>query len=225
MKIQRVRIDPSFSATLALLERLGRGVDGIQRRWLQVEGPSGVGKSSLVRAGLIPAVRAGWAEETVSPAAWTVIVLRPGGQPLEAMAAALEREFGKREVPATIFQRLKALRRSDGEDADLRYLLKVGFAQGTRLLLVIDQFEELFILTSDPEALARIDALLANAVEDTDGPLFLVTTIRSVFLLRIGELPRLQGLLNARAGRCDLQPLRAWPVTRGRPHTGAARRP
>jgi len=32
------------------------GVDGVQRRWLQVEGPSGVGKSSLVRAGLIPAV-------------------------------------------------------------------------------------------------------------------------------------------------------------------------
>ncbi len=195
------------SDTLALLARLGRGVDGLQRRWLQVEGPSGVGKSSLVRAGLIPAIRAGWLEVGASATAWTVIVLRPGGQPLEALAAALERALGTTRVPATIFQRLEALRRTRGDEADLRYLLKVVFAGDSRLLLVIDQFEELFTLTADPDALARTDALLASAVEDTDGPLYLVTTIRSDFLLRIGELPRLQGLLNARAGRYDLQPL------------------
>jgi formylglycine-generating enzyme required for sulfatase activity len=195
------------SDTLGLLERLGRGVDGIQRRWLQVEGPSGVGKSSLVRAGLIPAVRAGWAEDGPATAKWAFILLRPGAQPLETLAAALEREIGKTEVPKTLFERLEALRRSRGDAADLRYLLKVAFPEGSRLLLVIDQFEELFTLTSGREVLARVDALLASALEDLDGPLFLVTTIRSDFLLHIGELPRLQGLLNARAGRYDLQPL------------------
>lgn len=193
--------------TLALLGRLGRGVDGVQRRWLQLEGPSGVGKSSLVRAGLIPAVRAGWAEEGATAAVWTVILLRPGGQPLEALTAALERAIGTAQVPATVFQRIEALRRADGAEADLRYLLKVAFPDGARVLLVIDQFEELFTLTTNPGVLARLDALLATALEDMDGPLYLVTTIRSDFLLRIGELPRLQGLLNHRAGRYDLQPL------------------
>ena len=195
------------SDTLALLERLGRGVDGVQRRWLQVEGPSGVGKSSLVRAGLIPAVRAGWLEEGPAAPAWTIIVLRPGGQPLEALAAALERALATRQVPTTIFQRLEVLRRTSGEASDLRYLLRVAFPEDSRLLLVIDQLEELLTLTTDPEVLTRVDSLLASAVEDTDGPLYLVTSIRSDFLLRIGELPRLQGLLNAQAGRYDLQPL------------------
>jgi hypothetical protein len=197
------------SDTLALLQRLGRGLDGVQRRWIQVEGPSGVGKSSLVRAGLIPAVRAGWAEEGPVPAKWTFLVLRPGGQPLETLAAALEREIAKTEVPKTTFERIEALRRPQGDAADLRYLLKVAYPEGggSRLLLVIDQFEELFTLTTDREILARLDALLASALEDLDGPLYLVTTIRSDFLLQIGELPRLHGLLNAQAGRYDLQPL------------------
>lgn len=195
------------SDTLALLARLGRGLDGVQRRWIQVEGPSGVGKSSLVRAGLIPAVRAGWAEEGPQAAKWSFVVVRPGSQPLETLAAALEREIGRNEVPKTLFERLEELRHSQGDKADLRYLLKVAFPEGSRLLLVIDQLEELFTLTTDREALARLDALLASALEDLDGPLYLVTTIRSDFLPHIGELPRLQGLLNALAGRYDLQPL------------------
>jgi hypothetical protein len=51
------------SETLDALRRLGCGLDGVYRRWLQVEGPSGVGKSSLVKAGLIPAIKRGWLEE------------------------------------------------------------------------------------------------------------------------------------------------------------------
>ena len=193
--------------TLALLERLGRGVDGVQRRWLQVEGPSGVGKSSLVRAGQIPAVRAGWAEEGPIATHWSVIVLRPGNQPLEALAAALERALVVTQGAATLFQRIEALRRRNGEETDLSYLLKVAFPEGARLLLVIDQFEELFTLNRDPELLGRLDALLATALDDMAGPLYLVSTIRSDFLLRIGELPRLQELLNSHAGRYDLRPL------------------
>lgn len=193
--------------TLALLERLGRGLDGVQRRWIQVEGPSGVGKSSLVRAGLIPAVRAGWADEGPQAASWGFVILRPGSRPLESLAAALEREVGRGDAPRTLFDRMEALRRTQGDATDLRYLLKLVFPEPSRLLLVIDQFEELFTLTRDPEALMRLDGLLAGALEDLDGPLYLVTTIRSDFLVRIGELPRLQGLLNRLAGRYDLQPL------------------
>jgi hypothetical protein len=55
--------------TLTAVSSLGLGLDGLYRRWLQVEGSSGVGKSSLVRGGLIPAIKKGWAG-SVEAGAW-----------------------------------------------------------------------------------------------------------------------------------------------------------
>lgn len=186
--------------TLALLQRLGRGLDGVRRRWLQVEGPSGVGKSSLVRAGLVPAVREGWLEE-IDPGDWSVLIIRPGEQPLAALAAALERWLDTRLDAGTLIARIDQLRdpaRTDSDD--LGYLLKRAMPDAQRLLLVIDQFEELFTLTVGDPMRQRLDALLATALEDVDCPLYLVTTIRSDFLFQFGELPRLQQLLNDKAG-------------------------
>jgi formylglycine-generating enzyme required for sulfatase activity len=189
--------------TLAVLQRLGPGLDGVHRRWLQVEGPSGVGKSSLVRAGLIPAVRDGWLEEQ-SGGEWTVLILRPGARPLQALAATLERTFrGRAETER--FDNLRDMGRTDRDD--LAYLVRVAMPAPQRLLLVIDQLEEIFTLTDEEAARNRFDALLAAALADGDCPLYLVTTVRSDFLLHIGELPRLQTLLNERAGRYDLRPL------------------
>jgi hypothetical protein len=193
--------------TLALLQRLGPGLDGVTRRWLQVEGPSGVGKSSLVRAGLVPAVRDGWLEET-DPGDWTILTLRPGEKPLHNLAAGLERALAGKADPGTLVARVDNLRDAGRADPDdLGYLLKVALPAPHRLLVVIDQIEEVFTLTDNEKARDRLDALLAAAVRDPDCPLYLVTTIRSDFLLHFGDLPRMQELLNERAGRYDLRPL------------------
>ena len=78
------------SETVEALRQLGPGLDGIYRRWLQIEGPSGVGKSSLVRAGLVPAIRRGWIEEG-DRRRWRVAPpLRPGADPIENLADSLK---------------------------------------------------------------------------------------------------------------------------------------
>jgi formylglycine-generating enzyme required for sulfatase activity len=188
---------------LELLRLLGLGLDGTYRRWVQVEGPSGVGKSSLVRAGLVPAVKRGWLEEGTLRE-WRIVTFRPGARPIEDLTAALERELASRDAPATLGFRLEELRRGQSSDA-LRYLLKVAVPEGASLLLVLDQLEEVFTLTEDEQERSQLDVLLAEAL--VDGPLHLVTTVRSDFLMRFAELPRLQAMLNERAGRYFLKPI------------------
>jgi energy-coupling factor transporter ATP-binding protein EcfA2 len=58
----------------------------VRERFLAVIGPSGCGKSSLVRAGMLPAVRAGWAG---TPTEWRVAIMRPGDHPMRSLARAL----------------------------------------------------------------------------------------------------------------------------------------
>lgn len=90
------------SETVEALRQLGPGLDGIYRRWLQIEGPSGVGKSSLVRAGLVPAIRCGWIEEGDRRRRWRVAPpMRPGADPIENLADSLSKAFGPEQgLPA-----------------------------------------------------------------------------------------------------------------------------
>jgi hypothetical protein len=195
------------SETLDALRRLGPGLDGIYRRWLQIEGPSGVGKSSLVRAGLVPAIKCGWIEEgDTRIRRWRVAPpLRPGADPIENLADSLSWGLAPEHGRLALGALDRELR--DGGDRALRLLLRQHVADGDGIVLVVDQLEELFTLTTKPEDRARFDSLLAAALEDLDGPLHLITTVRSDFLLRFGELPRLQRLLNDAAGRYLLPPV------------------
>jgi len=169
----------------------------VPRRWLQVEGPSGAGKSSFVRAGLVPAIRRGAIRG--GPPQWRVGILRPGRDPLHQLALALVELLAlgserTAEVEA-------ALRAPDGLAALVRREAKPGVG----LLLVVDQLEEVFALPqTDTGAMSHLDELLAQALE-APGPLHLVTTIRSDFLGRFTELPRLEGALNAKAARYYLR--------------------
>ena len=66
-------------------------------RFVAVLGLSGSGKSSLVRAGLIPALKAG--HLISSGARWRIALFRPGSQPLDSLAAALDGALGCRARP------------------------------------------------------------------------------------------------------------------------------
>src|SRR5688500_9775662 len=101
-------------------------------RFLTVVGPSGSGKSSAVRAGLIPALRAGGLTNSDQ---WFVTTFVPGDHPLHSLEAAL-RGVATRPIPDLL----------DQLQADSRGLLwaadrLLGNVSGD-LLLVIDQFEE-----------------------------------------------------------------------------------
>lgn len=189
--------------TLEALRKFGDCADGVYRRWLQVEGQSGVGKSSLVHAGLVPAIRHGWLGESElrPPGTWRVANMRPGSEPLTALAGALAgfREDWRRD-PSGLITLL-----SQEDPATLKLQLRLAAAATTspqRILLVIDQFEEVFgpqVPEADRE---RFDRVLAVALADRDGPLHLITTIRSDFTLQQQQtMPRLCALINEQAGR------------------------
>ena len=188
------------------VERLG-GPGEHHRRWLQIEGPSGIGKSSLARAGVVPAVRRGWVEG--APKAWRVGLFRPGMDPIRSLAQAfvkaLRRELGGAFMsPDEVVDDLWK-----GEGA-LSNLLRKYTPPGHGFLLVADQLEEAFMLAgSDRSAARRFDGLLANALREKDGPLYLVTTIRSDLLSRFAELPELEYLLNSKAARYHLKMMSA----------------
>src|SRR5262249_24036759 len=141
---------------------------------LGVLGPSGVGKSSFVRAGLIPALRA-------SEVTWEVVTLRPGRSPLASLGTALARvEMGI--PPESLAARLETEPGCVG--ASLR-----NRANRTRnpVLLVVDQLEELFPLGAEPAERAAFLVCLAGLADDASAPVRLVCTLRSDFLDRVAE--------------------------------------
>lgn len=193
--------------TLDAVSCLGLGLDGVYRRWLQVEGTSGVGKSSLVRAGLIPTIKKGWAGSTEAGTwqGWRVVEpMRPGADPILNLSEALSKGLTHASKPLSVGECHHALQ--GGENA-LQVGLRDWVPSGEALVLVIDQLEEVFTLTQDGKVRERFDALLANALTDQDGPLHLVTTIRSDFMMQFAALPRLQALLHEKARRYLLNPV------------------
>jgi WD40 repeat protein/class 3 adenylate cyclase len=152
-------------------------------RFLAVVGPSGSGKSSLVRAGLLPAV---WAGALPDSGEWQTLTITPGAHPLNELAARLSILTDDR--PAALLQDLEADPRA--LDLAIRRAL-ISKPEDAKLLLVVDQFEEIFALCRDEEERrAFIDALL-YAVEAEGGRTVVVPTIRADFYGRCAEYPAL----------------------------------
>jgi ABC-type dipeptide/oligopeptide/nickel transport system ATPase subunit len=108
---------------------------------LAVVGASGSGKSSVVRAGLLPGV---WRSALPGSGAWRTVVMAPGSNPLAELAAQVALLL--HQGPAALLHELETDRRA--LDLAVRQLL-VGANPTARLLLVIDQFEELFTICED----------------------------------------------------------------------------
>lgn len=155
-----------------LTERLLETLLG--HRLTAVVGPSGSGKSSLVRAGMIPAVRSGGLPGSDT---WLISDMFPGAHPFEELAAALSRV---------------AVERIDGmfDDlvADERGLLRVTKhvlpGDDTLLLLIIDQFEELFSMVADPTVRELFLDSLSTVASDPRGRVRVVITLRADFFDR-----------------------------------------
>ena len=146
---------------------------------LAVVGPSGSGKSSAVRAGLLPALADG-----VVPGSerWRRAVMRPGAHPLAELSRALARavpEAGCEDAAPWIADALDRLE------------------PGERLVLLIDQFEEAFVACPDrAEREAFFDALVEGTA-DPDQRLLVVLAIRGDFYARCAEHAELSTLVSA----------------------------
>lgn len=166
-----------------------------------VVGPSGVGKSSFVRAGVIPSLRA-------SGETWEVLVLRPGRSPLSSLASALQPLFqswstGPLERLSEHESLVEQLRREPGYLGKL--LRSLAAHNGGQILVYVDQFEELYTLVDDAEERLAFTACLAGVADDAGAPLRVLVSMRSDFLDRVGEDRRLVEELTR--GLILLQPL------------------
>src|SRR5690606_22024913 len=185
-----------------LCARLGRTKDGY-RRWLHVHGASGAGKSSLVRAGFLSAVRRGWLEG--APRHFTVAVFLPGGEPLRNLAKAVASALGC-EGPSYDATVERITTRADGfELVASEWRGRQAKPTDHGLLVVADQLEEAFTHGGDLDA---FDAALALALEQ-ENPVHLLTTCRPDFLRRFKQrLPRLFARINAHASTYHLGSVR-----------------
>jgi len=162
------------SEVRAILERLaGEG-------FVLVAGDSGVGKSSLCRAGVLPRI-ADWLDKRRT---WTPVALVPGRHPIASLAAALAATLGSPE--SAIHRTLLA---------DAREIVRsLRSEQGPRagVVLFIDQLEEL-LTVADPEEAARVAELVGWIAEG--GPsLRVLATVRADFL---GRLAAMGGMADA----------------------------
>ena len=164
-------------------------------RWLQVEGNSGSGKSSLVNAGMLPLVEQGalWSRTNFSQ--WKILgPMMPGEKPLYRLAELLEHEFiGSDQAAARDTANRYARLKEDPKAFASR--LRDFKTDDTAYLLVVDQFEELFTFSNKEESLL-FDQQLAVALKDKDCPLFLISTVRIDFLEGFEKLPCLSELYN-----------------------------
>ena len=138
-----------------------------------VVGPSGCGKSSLVRAGLIPAARRG----ALSTAGQTLVSeMYPGSFPFEELESALLRVSVER--PDDLLSDLLS------DERGLLRATKQILPDNGELLLVIDQFEELFSLTTDERLRHRFLQSLATVAADERSRVRVVATLRADYLDR-----------------------------------------
>ncbi|MFI5357987.1 MAG: AAA family ATPase, partial [Opitutales bacterium] len=164
-------------------------------RLVAVVGTSGSGKSSLVRAGLLPAVLGGGMAQAGS--AWEIAVMRPGGSPLAHLARALcEAGLYDADAEDALFHLQATLSRS--RNGLIEAVRQSRAAAGSKLLLVVDQLEELFRFnrasaTSQEEAIGFVNLLL-HATQQADQNVYVVLTMRSDFL---GECSQFLGLAEA----------------------------
>jgi WD40 repeat protein len=162
---------------------------GVGARFLAVIGPSGSGKSSVVRAGLVPAIRAGALGD---PARTYVVEMSPGAHPIEELEAALLRVAvrGSNRIHDLLFAGSRGL---------LEAARLVAGKEHAELVLVVDQFEEVFTLCAEePTRREFLEALRVAAV-DPDSPLRVVITLRADFLGRPLTYPRFAELLAGRS--------------------------
>ena len=172
------------------------------RRFLAVVGTSGSGKSSLVRAGLLPSLEGGFMAE--AGAHWRIAILRPQDDPIGFLAQSIV-EIGvlaHLDLAPPVAEGVveTTLRRSSLGLIEVARLARLEAHEN--LLIVVDQFEELFRFADlarqrgVPDEAPAFVKLLLEAARQTEVPVYVVITMRSDFLgdcARFRDLPEAIG--------------------------------
>jgi energy-coupling factor transporter ATP-binding protein EcfA2 len=161
-----------------------------ETRFLAVLGSSGSGKSSLVRTGLLNAVERGAILDAGSD--WLIADFHPGMDPMRALAAAL--------VPDHDPDQIEALESFLGTwpGALVEWAQFGNVRPGSAVLLLVDQFEELFRYGDyvGQQAAEAFIALLLHSAQNEEVPIYVVLTMRSEYLGNCALIPGLAERIN-----------------------------
>ncbi len=158
----------------------------VQNRFVAVVGASGSGKSSLIYCGVVPGLLNG-----PNGGSWTVITARPGSNPLNSLRAAFEAEITGMSGSEDLYSH-----------ESLRGWLDSRVSDRGKILLIIDQFEELFRFSSFQSDSSRhretehFISLLVSAVKNNTSGISLVITMRSDFIGDCSAYQDLTSLIN-----------------------------
>jgi len=148
-----------------------------------VAGDSGVGKSSLCRAGVLPV----FTEQAKNRRTWSTISLMPGRRPLQTLVSALASTLTLQEEPVRDLL--------ESEPAELLRMIARRLGKDAGLILFIDQLEELVTL-ADRHQLQAVGRFLAELASNIPG-IRLLATVRGDFLTRVAALPHIGLYINA----------------------------
>ncbi|MFK8183956.1 MAG: caspase family protein [Phormidesmis sp.] len=188
-----------FFGREALVQRLLQAVN--HRSFLAVVGASGSGKSSVVQAGLMAQLKQG--KRIPGSDRWHIRSMRPGEHPLHTLAQAMTDEPVETVELTTTTTEPQQTASKQTERLQMEGLLHLGtegFVQWLRsrpeptVVLVIDQFEELFTLTSEHER-QQFLALVLGGLEHAGDRFKLVVTLRSDFMTPCLAVPELAAQL------------------------------
>lgn len=163
--------------------------------FLAVIGASGIGKSSLVQAGVLPSIIN---RQIINVDEWNIRIFTPGNQPLRNLSDQISSIFPwehRLEISDLLFERM--ISRHDGLRTSLNTFL--ANENKKKILIVIDQFEELFTLTiNDSKSKEHISCLIKNLFDfviNKDGGNKLIITLRADFLRHCLQYEELRILL------------------------------
>lgn len=180
-----------FFGRTGLVDELCRRVH--DQPFVAAVGASGSGKSSAVFAGLLPKLRS---SESPNGQDWLIVTMVPGRHPFDELEAALRRSVRSdrplRTARADSFELLRSVQYTLADDT-------------TRVLLVIDQFEELFHQVAVDAERVRFIRNLVEAVEDPRSQLSVLITLRADLFDRAISEPSLGPLINV--GMVNVLPL------------------
>ncbi len=168
-------------------------------KFVAVTGTSGSGKSSLVNCGLIPTLQGGFIANAGS--SWKIVAFSPGENPIISLSNAISASLYE-EVNSTMNETVTEIILRRSSLGLLEVIKQANLKQGENVLLVVDQFEELFRYKDKEKDHSSFNEsgafvkLLVEAIRQQKLPVYIVITMRSDFMGDCAHFQELTKLIN-----------------------------